>query len=245
MNDPRIDNLLRMVGELDELERSAGEPAAAPRVQSAGRRALSIDEARAHGRRWNLRVAAIAAVAAIAGLGVRLAVQPALKPASNDSVVMHITPPRDDMKTVAPRAGDDTETALVEPDPRPVIAAAQEYGSMILGIFEDSSGVVRCVRWREHDFGGRALEDVRPGELTAATYGQPCVVGPHKLIAVALSGPLSQLPETDEEAQAVAQCIIGTPAPICDHHLFESDHDAISCMPSSLKFRVETLAMGR
>lgn len=241
MNDPRIDNLLRMVGEIDELERSVREPAAAPRVQSAGSRAFSINEARAHRRRWNLRVAAIAAVAAIAGLGVRLAVQPA----SNDSVVMHITPPHDDMKTIAPRAGADTETALLGPDSRPVIAAAQEYGSMVLGIFEDSSGVVRCVKWREHDFGGRALEDVRPGELTAATYGQPCVVGPHKLIAVALSGPLSQLPETDEEAQAVAQCIIGTPAPICDHHLFESDHDAISCMPSSLKFRVETLAMGR
>ncbi|MCC6322196.1 MAG: hypothetical protein IT438_12255 [Phycisphaerales bacterium] len=258
MNDRQIHDLMRVAHEIEELERSAlGEPSS---VHPATLRIVDREHARrlrAHRRTWLFRTVGIAAAAACVGFAVRISIPTPNPPhgASPTNVASTDEPPN--------RTSNSATTVAAKPTDRPAVAPpravqyhiarntrsegrADANGSVVLAIYEDAGGVVRCVRWREHDFGGRDISAVRPGELAAVTYGSQCVVGPHRLIAVGLSGPRDQLPTTEERAQAMAQCIIGGNNPTgCDIEPSAASSSTLSCLPNGLKVMVETLAMGK
>lgn len=271
MSDQRIHDLIRMVSEIEELERFASSSASVCPAPIEQGRSLHLagrehaERLRRHRRVWMARTVALAAAAASLGLVVRMSLPPgqpsrAPGPLLSDAGRASSLPEDRAVREVASVGGSSTgqptgsSTAQLTPGPSvhkdqpqtsQSAADAAASGSVILAIYEDAGGVVRCVRWREHDFGQRDLSKIRPGELAAATYGSQCVVGPHRLIAVGLSGPRDQLPLTDEGVQAMAQCIIGGQTSACDIEPASYSNASISCLPRGLKVVVETLAMGR
>jgi len=268
MNDRQLNNLIRMAAEADELERSAlSAPSASlvhvahdPRAQTSLR--LVGDQAQTkHRKRWFIRMTLIASAAACAGLAVRIGL-PTPAPRPNPWPVVVLPMPMNIEQTELATGPSDLATpaipsavASVSQPPDSTAAPAITFanrdstqGSVVLAIFEDASGIVRCVKWREHDFGAGGLADVRPGDLSAATYGQHCVVGPHTLIAVGLTGPRDELPTTDERAQAMAHCIVGGAngeKGRCETEPSSYNSASMSCLPHGLKVMVETLAMGK
>ncbi|MFN7020201.1 MAG: hypothetical protein ACK4WH_02585 [Phycisphaerales bacterium] len=271
MNDQRLHDLVRMVSEIEELERSASSSASVGPASIEQGRPLRlvgrehVDRLRRHRRVWMARTVALATAAASLGLVVRMSLPPAQPsrtsgPSLADAGRAPNLPEERAVREVA-SVGDSAaeqptgpSTAQLTPLPTTHTARPQTpqsaidapaSGSVLLAIYEDAGGVVRCVRWREHDFGQRDLSKIRPGELAAATYGSQCVVGPHRLIAVGLSGPRDQLPLTDEGVQAMAQCIVGGQTSVCDIEPASYSNASISCLPCGLKVVVETLAMGR
>lgn len=256
MNDREINNLIRMATEAEELERSvlglgSESVRTTPPMRLVGHRAC------VRRRPSVYRVALLAGAAAVVGLAVRLSL-PTPAPRPNPwPVVVKPSPAENEGKGTevvtrddsAPSAGDVAEPAGGSSAVKPAIVravGARKPGeaSGVLGIFEDAAGNIRCVKWREHDFGDRPLDTLRPGELTAAMYGQHCVVGPHTMIAVGVTGPRDELPTTAERAQVWAQCIAGGEKSSCiDPSLVDSQ--SRSCLPHGLKVMVETLAMGR
>jgi hypothetical protein len=259
MNDRRINNLVRMAAEIDELERSALDAAPAePRMHAPQLRLVDRDQAhrlRRERRAWVVRAVLMGAAAASVGLAVRLSLPtfthaPSPTPPIVKSPVIPLpktevaVAPTPKVPPVAPHLlprKPDTTTIAYVPPPTP----GADDAAVVLAIFEDAGGIVRCVRWHEHDFGERGLEHVRRSELLAATYGDSCVVGPHRLIAVGLTGPRDELPNTEERAQAMAQCIIGSQKGTCDIEPASYNSKSMTCLPHGLKMMVETLAMGK
>ena len=260
MDERRIDSLIRMAAEIDEMERAAGA--------ATGLRLVGASEGRAARRPTvivrAMRIGAFAAAAACVALAVHFANQPAQTSPTPVPVAVNngrgpspsihsekLRPldPADAVKTLAGKKltaeqFNDWLHSFEHPKPTDVAAG-------VLAIFQDSEGVVRCVRWVPHNFGGRTLDKLRPGELVEATYGPHCsVIGPHRLIAVAVTGPKENLPDSDERAQALAQCIVGGNTIRCDadHSLsYTSSNPGTNagCLPTGLQMMVETLAMGK
>jgi len=272
MNDRRIDSLIRMASEIDEMERAAGA-ARVPEIGAAGGLRLVHapgDTNRSSGRfrgtartmRIGLRTGAFAAAAACVGLAIYFG--------GGGS------PAQPQGRPIASTNGSDAKTAtvvVVPPKPAPPIeplitkvarltpaqfrawmrgfdhSASAEVSTGVLAIFQDSLGVVRCVKWQPHDFGGRAIDKLNPGELVEATYGPHCsVIGPHRLIAVAVTGPKDTLPDSDERAQALAQCLVGETPKGCEvdpESTSIASEWATGCVPRGLHMMVETLAMGK
>jgi hypothetical protein len=251
MNDRRLESLIRMAGEIEELERSAAAESPlrivhAPDATSRARR-------RPLGLVW--RIAPFAAAAACVGLAVmfarsggtpagvpgttRLAEKPPVAaPERIANATEKVHPP---MRVVAPRYTAEYAKQMIA-----FLEHPPEVATGVLAIYEDSAGVVRCVRWHPHDFGARGLDQLSPGELVRVSYGQHCaVVGPHRLIAVAVRGPVENLPISDERAQKLAECIVGEVPSKCGGQMATEASEAVSCLPTGLQMAVETLAMGK
>lgn len=231
MDDRRIDKLIRLAGEVDEFERAAMQaPGVMPRVQV--RRGAAGGWGGVAGR-----IGVFAAAAACVAAAVVMSRSPVPQPAPVRVVEREAPKERTPLREAGGTAVAVSQV-VEAPDP-----------SVLLGIFEDASGAVRCVQWKQQDWGGRSPEDLAPGELVKETYGTHCVVGPHLLIAVNVSGPSATLPQDEEEAQALASCIIGeSTSPVfrkCGVDPSQFNSSAVHCLPSGLKVRVETLAMGK
>jgi hypothetical protein len=245
-----------MAAEVDELERSAG--AAQPPLQLVQCEDGAQATSRGRGRRLSVvwRIAPFAAAAACVGLAIMFARTGGAPPSGPGT-------PRlaDRSATKAPalpvqpseRVRPPMLTAAVPPITpeyaRKLIALLEnraEVATGVLAIYEDAAGVVRCVRWHPHDFGARGLDQLPPGELVRLSYGPHCaVVGPHRLIAVAVRGPVENLPSSDERAQLLAECIVGEVPSRCGAQAATESSEATGCLPGGLQMAVETLAMGR
>jgi hypothetical protein len=241
MDNRRLESLIRMASEIEELERSAFREPVVRLVHDAG------SSRRPALRRTVLRVGTFMAAAACVGLAVMLSRQPSPDPTRPTPVaVKPIGPtpaPRPPLKLVStPSITPEYARKLIE-----TLEGMNDVASGVLAIYEDSGGIVRCVRWHPYDFGGRDLEDLTPGEVVKVSYGRPhcAVVGPHRLIAVAVRGPVKNLPTSDERAQALAECIVGEPPTKCEAQAMLVDPDSPGCFPNGLEVMVETLAMGR
>jgi hypothetical protein len=238
-----MENLVRMAAEIDELERSAvdvGVGAGSRRLAPVARAVNGGGRSEAaRRRRMTIRIAALASAAACAGVVVKLSLPvpaPVVRPVEVVVVPSPVVP-----VVVAPELVPERPVVMAA---EPRVETRPEEASVILAITADASGGVQCVRWRPHDFGGRKVEEVRPGELAAATYGQECATGPHRFIAVGLTGPRDSLPENDHEAEMVAQCIIGGGSvPGCAVEPASYTSSSMACLPRGMKAVVETMAM--
>lgn len=256
MDDRRLENLIRIAAEIEEMERSALLPAAPLRIHEAdGRR----PQPRRRAPRTLWRIAAISSAAACVGLAIYFS-----RPAVSPSPVLPVAvgpqrPPQAGSpdSSIGPDSIADAHPAeLVSAPPRITAEHARhiiddllhppQIGAGVLAIYEDASGVVRCVRWQPHDFGGRRFDQLRPGELVRVSYGTHCaIVGPHRLIAVAVRGPIEKLPDSDERAQELAECIVGESPTRCEAQPTTVGPNSPGCFPTGLQVMVETLAMGK
>lgn len=241
MDDRRLESLIRMASEIEELERAAADTPALRLVHApaAPRAARSVP------RLW-LRVGTFAAAAACVAMAIMLA-RPASPGARGPVAVVPdpapVAPVRPPLKlAIEPTITPEYARKLIE-----TLEGRNEVATGVLAIYEDSAGVVRCVRWHPHEFDGRTLDELTPGEVVRVSYGRPycAVVGPHRLIAVAVRGPVKNLPTSDERAQALAECIVGEPPTRCEAQPMLVASDTPGCLPNGLEYMVETLAMGR
>lgn len=259
MNDRQIESLVRMVAEIEELERAACSTV--PRVGGDLRLVHGAGSERDSqaGHRWRVRrlvrLSPLLAAAACVGLAVVFATRGPTPVADPGSV----TPVAVEQTRESPSAGTGTAGGPVGA-PRAVHAAitpdqfrdwlkrvsgANDVVSGLLSIVQDSSGHFVCVHFKEHDFGGRRFEELTPEELVKATYEQRChVVGPHTVIALALRGTRENLPDSAERAQAMAQCIVNDGSiALCAVETPMYDDAATNCVPPVVEVRSGALAM--
>lgn len=259
MDNRRLESLIRIAAEIEEMERSAIAPQSPLRlVHGSGR--LPQRHRRTSRNPW--RIATFSAAAACVGLAVYLALPGASPSAPVVPIAVSSPAPTADSQPSQVASIDPAQPAEVRPAqlvqtvPRITAEHARrlfedlthppQVAAGVLAIYEDSSGVVRCVRWQPHDFGGKRLDQLRPGELVRVSYGPHCaIVGPHRLIAVAVRGPVEKLPDSDERAQELAECIVGESPARCEAQPTTVGPNSPGCFPTGLQVMVETLAMGK
>ena len=244
MNDKQLQSLIGMALEAEEL---SGEAPLAGSLHAAG------STPRSH-RRWYVGVpgAGLLAAVVLLAVGISIYMRTGSAPSPNPGAVAIVNP-----SDVAPEPAPTpapaptpvrANTVTVAQNPVPAEQGCPDK-SVVLAIYEDAPGVIRCVRWREHNWkDGRCLHEVNPAELLCAGFGAPCnqagATRPNTLLVVALSGPKDRLPSNEGEAQALATCIAHSPLahddpdrdPACVH---------VPCIPPDVTVRVESLAMGR
>ncbi|MBL8990736.1 MAG: hypothetical protein JNJ48_04050 [Phycisphaerae bacterium] len=147
--------------------------------------------------------------------------------------------------------GPSVATTNAQGQPRtnaPVGAQATDAGRewVLLAIAEDAFGEVRCVRWSPIAWGGRHLGEVSPEELKLAGVAMNCDPAAERIIVVGLEGARGELPATDDQASAIASCLMRA-AP-CGPGAFDPDRCALSgggCVGPTLAVRVERVLASR
>lgn len=264
MDDRTLNNLVRMAAEIDEIERAAESGSSSSRLRLAG----TATERPRTTRRLPLvvRLSPFVAAAACVAAAVMIGRGPSGgNPAGGGTALVadHSSPRGASGEDASHQSHRMALTGAGEGagigSARPVSMTAEqfrafmrqfeaprEFSSGVLAIYQDAAGVVRCVSWHPQAFGATPIEKLEPGELVKATYGQQCsIVGPHRLIAVAVSGPKENLPSSAERAQELAQCIVGDAMIKCDADPPTLSVASAGCVPHGLHVMMETLAMGR
>jgi hypothetical protein len=265
MDDRTLNNLVRMAAEIDDIERAAqAGSSSSPRLRLAG---TAAERPRTTKRLpLAVRLSPFAAAAACVAAAVMIGRGPSGGTPSGGGAA-----PVADHSSGRGATGQDSshQSHLLARNgagegpgigsARPVTMTAEQFrafmrqfeaprelSSGVLAIYQDAAGVVRCVSWHPQAFGTTPIEKLEPGELVKATYGQQCsIVGPHRLIAVAVSGPKENLPSSAERAQEFAQCIVGDAMIKCDADPPTLSVANASCVPHGLHVMMEMLAMGR
>lgn len=246
MNDARIEQLLRMAVEADELEDACeGRSPVIARLRNG-----KVTMLAARRRMWAGMALAACAALAFAGawvIGVRsgtprpdaggLAARGPARaaPAPERGADEHVLPTRIEVvsKTTAPLRS----SAGVVPD--------GPEQSVVLAIYHDPYVGCQCVKWRPHDWAGnRCLSDVGAQEIKGVDVGRPCMPAARQKLLVALSGPEKDLPTTDAQATTLAECILGGDR-MCDTEGTCYEPAARECVPKTVSFKIETVAYNR
>ncbi len=240
LDDRRIESLIRMAAEIDELEGCARDARAQDqsvlaRLNHLGPTATpgarpTHPHARSAGRWWLVGSGIAAALVACASLAVWLV-------------------PRPSATQLATLPTPDGRGHVITPmnpavAPGPALAPGPPEQCVVLAIFSDAHGGFRCVQWCPHQWqGGRRLKDVPATELLGVPFGPPCMPSAERLLVVALAGPRDRLPHTDASAEALAACIVDAPS-MCHDEPSTYATAARSCLPRGVTVKVESLAMG-
>ncbi len=252
MNDRRINNLVRMAMEVEQLESDASTPG----LRLVGEPAVVRQRA------WFSSGAGMAGIglAAAAGLALVFALPAMMQPtkpgatvatnnngtgnSGNDTIapkvpviVRHLaTTPIDDHElhgTGIPQlafAGDRVDPGNVE-------------RSMVMAIYRGSRGQMQCVKMKQHEWSeNKCLTEVTPQELKCVSVGQACTASADHALMVALSGPQKSLPRNESEAMHLATCILGSP---CENDSKCLSLSAAQCVPDGVSVKIETVAASR
>ena len=245
MNDRRINNLVRMAMEVEQLETDAttpglrlvGEPAVVRRrawfASGAGMAGIGLAAA-----------AGLALVFAIPGMlhtsePVKTVVatngggNSAETPKANNIIVRSI-------KQAAPV--ENVNLAMTNPLTDRVDPGTVER-SMVMAIYRGSRGQMQCVKMKQHEWSeNKCLTEVTPQELKCVSVGQACTASADHALMVALSGPQKSLPRTESEAMHLATCILGSP---CENDSKCLSLTAAQCVPDGVSVKIETVAASR
>lgn len=248
MNDARIEQLLRMAVEADELEDACeGRSPVIARLHNG-----KVTMIAARRRMWAGFALAAGVAIAFAGawiIGVRSGTPQA-------SPIVDNTPVQPTEHTI--ELTSDTPHVKIEKN---VIAATPDGGgsirtanndlgdsgeqSVVLAIYHDPYVGCRCVKWRPHDWAeNRCLSDVGAQEIKGVDVGRPCMPAARQKLLVALSGPEQDLPTTDAKATQLAECILAGDR-LCDTEGTCYEPAARECVPKNVSFKIESVAYNR
>ncbi len=226
MNDRQLHELLRMAAEVEEIEAHASSIAGQVSPWTNARRPNTLQRAVWGG----LSVAAAIAI----GAGAFITLRPApLQPSAPGGVV-----------AVLPQPGViELVRADVPPPAAMAMTSQPATPGMLLAIYQDVLGAARCVQiWPLPMNPGESLADVARFDLLQpddAMGGVSCATGPHRLLVVALAGPSSSLPDSDESAEALASCITSS-RDMCSEAPSSYASAAAACVPPGVSVRVES-----
>lgn len=250
MNDRRLDELIRMAREVNELERSAeGIPA----LRLVGD-PVATRKGRSVRRIWIGALSAAAAIAVV-GVSVWMAVAPgATHPTQTGTPTAgaHGTNAPGNSPNESPRTfvkhtplgptlpvPGSTGTTVRATMPVPVPGSQDE--SVVLAIYRDNTGGVHCVQMAAHTWANRCLPDVQASELRNVSFGEPCMSEPRQTLLVALAGPRRSLPTSEAGAVALAKCIFSMPRG-CDTDAACFSGPASQCIPAGVSVKIESVA---
>lgn len=269
MNDQRLEHLLRMSGEIDELERQSLQT---PIIEQPAFRIVAGDTFRPAfqpNRRsiWRfLATSAIAASLAVAGIvGWRALTTPAASTRSQDSSLA-LDPGTTRSNPIEPLPDprialtSDTPAAPVDRDfdPRRLIAEALPHlqqllsdehfaaaqRAMLLVIYRGADDRCLCVEPVERRLAvGEDLSDVTRSELISAALKVRCDQNPDRVVVFGLAGPAEQLPESHSQAAQFASCILVPTEPSRDLDPMEFAAAAAACLPSDVRIVAETISI--
>lgn len=248
MNDRRINNLVRMAMEVEEIESQATSPS----LRLVGEPVM----AGARGRSWFVSGAGLAGMglAAAAGLALVFAIPAMLHPATPGKTVIATdtggsTPQNNEivrhMPTVDPFVNVDTHEPAT-----PAVALASDRvdpgmveRSLVMAIYRGARGQMQCVKMKPHEWSeNKCLTDVTSQELKCVSVGQACSASADHALVVALSGPQKSLPRNDADAVSLATCILGSP---CENDSKCLSLSAAECVPAGVSVKIETVASSR
>jgi hypothetical protein len=226
MNDRQLHELLRMAAEVEEIEAHASSTLGQVSPWTLSRRPSVLRRAAWAG------VSIAAAIALGAGLFVAMRPAPVQPHGSGNTLTLNNVQPAPQPETVASSS------------PAPGAATLQPATpGMLLAIYQDILGAARCVQVLPLPMNpGQSLSDVARSDLLHADElgdGNSCVTGPHRLLVVALAGPSSALPNSDESAEALASCI-ALSRDMCSEMPTSYANAAAACLPPGVSVRVES-----
>lgn len=199
MNDRRMNDLVRMAVEVDELEREAS---AAPHLRLVG--AAAHDAHPVPTRAWWIGMTAAAAAILAMAAALPLMLSPALP--SGTAIVENTEPVGPVVPVVEPR--DIAQGPVVAPVP--VVDAGSIEKCVVMAIYRNDRGGVNCVTvptpqvWQ----GNKCLSEVSAQELKTLSIDRPCPKDSDHALVVAMAGPQRSLPKTESDAVGLATCIL-------------------------------------
>lgn len=251
MNDRRLNELIRMAGEVSALERSAE---ALPALRLSGTPA----QTRVVRRRW-IGLLSAAAALSIAGIGAWYGLAPSTSTVAPGPVVVDGSNPSGQTSGQTSGQAGDLPKSYVRHQPlspalpvpgvdgavvrtvqnTPIPGTPDE--SVVMAIYRDNAGGLRCVQLAAHTWANRCLPDVQPSELRDVRFGAPCVKEPQETLLIALAGPRRSLPTSEAGAVALAKCILSMPRG-CDGEASCFSGPASQCVPAGVSVKIEAVA---
>jgi hypothetical protein len=228
----RIAGLLRCAVEAEQLDGGSFE---ADTLLHAARRAR---------RQRMLGIATglcVAACLAVAGLRSILTIGPELLSSAPERELAQAPdgqPSNGPANTPAVSVGRGPIAPLVQHQP----SVIEDQCCVVIALVRDTSGELRCVRWRQSDLAQCGVDRMNVLDLKTAVQPSHCVPSGEQVVLVAVSGPTRSLPSSDQSATELAQCILGTPR-LCEleAHCFEPG--AARCLPPDVSVRIEAVTM--
>lgn len=182
MNDRELQTLIRMAAEAEALEHSGEMPA----LRLAGRGP----------RRWAAGLGI--ASAAAAGLAIAFVLMRPANVPSGGSLAEGPGP----VPVVTPE-GEPGETRLA--------SAAPAEECVVMAVYRGPDGQCSCLELKEAQWGGRPLAEVQRRELLDLALAQPCSRDAQQVLVVAVEGKREVLPDSREEAEAIAARLAEAP----------------------------------
>lgn len=246
MNDARIEQLLRMAVEADELEDACeGRSPVIARLHNG-----KVTMVAARRRMWAGIALAAGVSLAFAGawmIGVRSGT-PQGTPIVDNTPAQPTEHATEIVSDEAPRVKIEKNVIAATPNGGGVVrTVSNDTGeqSVVLAIYHDPYVGCRCVKWRPHDWEeNRCLSDVGAQEIKGVDVGRPCMPAARQKLLVALSGPEQDLPTTDAKATQLAECILGGDR-LCDTEGTCYESAARECVPKNVSFKIEAVAYNR
>jgi hypothetical protein len=195
-NDRKLEYLLKLAVEAEELESSADMPAL--RYVAGSTRPQ---------RKWLMPLAGLMAAAA-AGVAVTTVVLPMIKPAAP------VTPPI----AKGPESPSPTHAKVpidvakasrpfdkpILPDSVPVTSDGTEESSVVLAFFQGVDGQCSCMHIQKEDWDAAQLSGKDRGQLLDLAFHSTCTQPSSKVLIVGISAPANSLPTSQEAAEALA-----------------------------------------
>lgn len=235
-----------------DLDHAAGTFSFA-RAQADRAAAIAAPHAARRGRRaWRLAVGlTAAAMLGLIGLQTLLPLRvvvptPApLATATDAPGAMRLQP----VLASAGGAGDVIPAAVAcetEPPRGTVMAHEPGFGSRIIAVALDADSSCRCSqtvlhRWETH----QQVAAVTRADLLRIGFESACVAEPERILVVAVSGPVDQLPESEEAIAALAHCVamaeVDEDAGVLGQDEADYAAAAMSCLTRGLVVQAATL----
>lgn len=231
MNDSRLEQLIRMAVEADELASGAPESDFASRPVYTNRRAIDVRFGR------NLRWVPYAAAA-----GVAIAVVGTWFVSQYNNVQKTRQLASHTSKSISPIYIEDRTSGGGKTSASDDVAASIPEQNVVVAIFHDPISGQRCVKWREHDWtDNKCLSDVESEEVQTVNVGRACTPMPRQVLMIALSGPQTELPTNDTTAAQLADCILEGDR-YCDSVGTCYVPATTRCVSPNVSFKIETMS---
>lgn len=219
LNDERLLELLRAAHEVNNLEAGVHEPLPA-------RTTLAPSFPLRHKLIALSSIAAMVALAAAVWFANFNAAQP--QPAQPTIDPRTSTAANSTTPSTSPTDESDTDT--------------ETRKAVVLAIGETDTGELACVNWSADVLQGRTIHQVNDDELKRLGMALMCESPSRRMIVVAMEGPQTVIPTTNQRASEMARCLLKAPA--CGPSQFDQTRCAnAGCLTPEISVRMKSIAL--
>lgn len=218
LNDQRLLELLRAAHEVNNLEAGISD---SPPTRTAITPSLVL-------RRRLFAISALAAMVALVAAAWIVSVNAPQPQPSQPTINPRTTASSNTTTTTSPTDKADTDT-----DTRKAV---------VLAIGETDTGELACVNWSADVLQGRTIHQVNDEELKRLGMALMCESPSRRMIVVAMEGPQTVIPTTNQRASEMARCLLKAPA--CGSFQFDQTRCATAgCLTPEVNVRMKSIAL--